>query len=187
MNILLTGFIIWTKLVFFIGNKENFKKNFFLLKFYFNYRLEPDQTLATRRLEGRKKNKERLSLALCTNADGSHKLNPFVIGKYGNPRCFKNVKIQNFPVIYRNNPKAWMLAVHFQEWLEDFKIQVTKQHGNQPILLLLDNCPSHKVESMSLGQIEIHFFPPETTSKIQPLDAGIIMAFKRHYRRHHLR
>src|SRR6185295_7915472 len=34
------------------------------------YRLEPDRTLATHRLFGRKKNKERLSIALCANADG---------------------------------------------------------------------------------------------------------------------
>ena len=38
-------------------------------------RLEPDRTLATRRLSGRKKNKERLSVALCSNADGSHRIN----------------------------------------------------------------------------------------------------------------
>lgn len=149
--------------------------------------MEPDQTLATRRLAGRKKNKERLSLALCANANGSHKLDPFVIGKYANLRCFKNVKVKNLPITYRNNAKAWMLAIHFQEWFQDFKLQVTKRHGEQPILLLLDNCPSHKIENLNLGHIEVYFFPPETTSRIQPMDAGVIMAFKRHYRKHHLR
>ena len=82
--------------------------------------MEPDKTLATRRLSGRKKNKERLSIALCANADGSHKLPPLVIGKYKNPRCFKNVNVGNLPIIYRNNAKAWMLATLFQEWLQEF-------------------------------------------------------------------
>ena len=48
------------------------------MKQVFFYRLEPDRTLATQRLSGRKKNKERLTIALCTNADGSHKLDPLM-------------------------------------------------------------------------------------------------------------
>ena len=49
------------------------------------YRLEPDKTLATIRLSGCKKNKERLTIALCTNADGSHKTEPLIIGKSSKP------------------------------------------------------------------------------------------------------
>ena len=84
------------------------------------YRLEPDQTLATQRLSGRKKNKERLSIALCANSDGSHKLNPLIIGTSKKPRCFNNVKLSNLQMTYRNNSKAWMLATIFQDWLQDF-------------------------------------------------------------------
>lgn len=151
------------------------------------YRLEPDRTLATRRLAGRKKNKERLSIALCANADGSHKLNPLIIGKSANPRCFKNLRLQNFPMTYRSNAKAWMLTVLFQEWLRDFNHQVVRKHGGQRVLLLLDNCPSHNAQGVTLSHVDIHFLPPNTTSKIQPMDAGVIMAFKRCYRRLHLR
>ena len=59
------------------------------------YRLEPDHTLATRRLSGRKKDKERITIALCANADGSHKLDPLIIGKFAKPRCFANININN--------------------------------------------------------------------------------------------
>ncbi|CAG8674383.1 4211_t:CDS:2, partial [Dentiscutata heterogama] len=41
--------------------------------------LEPNHTLATQRLSGRKKNKERLLIVLCANADGSHKIDPLWI------------------------------------------------------------------------------------------------------------
>lgn len=143
--------------------------------------------MATRRLSGRKKNKECLSIALCTNADGSHKLNPLVIGKYAKPRCFKHVNIRNLPVTYRNNKKAWMLTTLFQEWLQEFDYQVGQKHRGQRVLLLLDNCSSHKIENLALSYVDVYFLPPNTTSKLQPMDAGIIMAFKKHYRRYHIR
>jgi transposase len=154
---------------------------------YMILRLEPDQTLATQRLSGRKKNRERLSIALCSNANGSHKLNPLIIGKFANPRCFKNTQISKLPMKYRNNSKAWMLATIFQEWLKDFDLQVLQKHKGQPVLLLLDNCSSHKLLGLALKCVNVHFLPPNTTSRIQPMDAGIIMAFKRHYRRFQLR
>ena len=151
------------------------------------FSLEPDQTLATRRLSGRKKNKERLSIALCANSDGSHKLKPLIIGKYAKPRCFKHVKINNLPVIYRNNKKAWMLTTTFQEWLQEFDYQVGQKHGGERVLLLLDNCSSHKTENLTLSYVDVYFLSPNTTSKLQPMDAGIIMAFKKHYRHYHIK
>lgn len=149
-------------------------------------RLEPDRTLATKRLSGRKKNKERLSIALCSNADGSHKLPPLIIGKYANPRCFKNININNLPMKYRNNAKAWMLMTIFQEWIQGFDRCVAQKHGGQRVLLLLDNCSSHKLGNLVLPHVDVYFLPPNTTSKTQPMDAGIIMSFKKHYRHHHI-
>jgi hypothetical protein len=52
----------------------------------------------------------------------------------------------------------------------------------RPVILLVDNATSH-VWSLSLRNIKVLSLPPNTTSKLQPLDAGIIASFKRHYRR----
>jgi len=145
--------------------------------------MEPDTTLATQQLAGKKKNKERLSVALCCNDDGSHKLKPLVIGKNAKPRCFKNVKLENLGVIYRYNKKAWMTAILFQEWLHYFDQQM---QGRQ-VLLLLDNAPSHVVAGVALNNTTIKFLPPNTTSRLQPCDAGIIASFKAHYRRKFVR
>jgi hypothetical protein len=84
------------------------------------FRLEPDRTLTTKRLTGHKVNKERLSIALCANADSSHKLKPLIIEKFEKPRCFKNIKIQSMTMTYRNNAKAWMITSLFQEWIREF-------------------------------------------------------------------
>jgi hypothetical protein len=35
---------------------------------------------------------------------------PLVIGKATKHSCFKNLKINNLPVIWRNNKNAWMTA-----------------------------------------------------------------------------
>jgi hypothetical protein len=80
-----------------------------------------------------------------------------------------------------------MLATLFQEWLHDFDLKVSRKYGNQPVLLLLDNCPSHITEGLTLSNTEVLFLPPNTTSTLQPMDAGVIMSFKRHYRRYHIR
>ena len=57
------------------------------------YQLESDQTLATRQISGHKKNKEWLSVALCANANGLHKLNSLIIDKLAKLQCFKNVRL----------------------------------------------------------------------------------------------
>ena len=79
-----------------------------------------------------------------------------------------------------------MLTTLFQEWLLDFDYQVGIKHNRQCVLLLLDNCTSHKLDNLTLENVEVYFLPPNTTSKLQPMDAGIIMSFKKHYRHYHI-
>ncbi|XP_074377759.1 CENP-B homolog protein 2-like [Apium graveolens] len=64
------------------------------------YRLEADHSLATKQLEGRKKDKERITIVVCCNGDGSNKVPLWVIGKYAKPRCFKNVNMNNLNCEY---------------------------------------------------------------------------------------
>lgn len=68
------------------------------------------------------------------------------------------------------------------------RTQKTKYYTliKRKILLLIDNAPSHILGDLVLSNVTVHFLPPNTTSKIQPLDAGIISAFKRRYRSYQL-
>lgn len=43
--------------------------------------------------EGRKLTQDRVSLLLCANASGSHKLRGLVVGKYRRPRCFRGMDV----------------------------------------------------------------------------------------------
>lgn len=51
-------------------------------------------------------------------------------------------------------------------------------------MLLIDNCSAHgSVDSLPpVENVDVVFLPPKTTSKLQPLDAGIIAALKIRYR-----
>ncbi|CAG8802910.1 15378_t:CDS:2 [Cetraspora pellucida] len=53
---------------------------------------------------------------------------------------------------------------------------------NRHILLILDGAPSHVTSAFTLTNVKVLTLPPYTTSKIQPMDAGIIASFKLYYR-----
>ena len=50
------------------------------------------------------------------------------------------------------------------------------------VLLLIDNAPGHVL--IEHENVKVMFLPPNTTSLIQPLDQGIIAAFKSNYVKH---
>jgi len=79
--------------------------------------MSSDKTLAFKgeRCSGGKQSKERVTLLVGANMDGSEKLPLLMIGKSSNPRCFKNVKSK--PVEYQANKKAWMTGEVFKNWL----------------------------------------------------------------------
>ena len=103
----------------------------------------------------------------------------WIIGKYAKPHCFKNVNMNSLDCQYRANKKAWMTSVLFDEYVRSFDQMM---HGRR-VLLVVDNCPAHPRNIEGLRNVELFFLPPNMTSKIQPCDAGIIRAFKMHYRR----
>lgn len=56
-------------------------------------------------------------------------------------------------------------------------LDVNLRETNREILLLVDNCAQHPDISSSLTNIKLAFFPPNTTSILQPLDQGVIKNF----------
>ena len=124
-----------------------------------------------------KHSKVRLTRLAAGNATGE-KLPLFVIGKYAKPRCFSGVK--SLPCCYRSQKKSWMDWDLFTEWVKELDRKYAAQ--DRKIALTVDNCPDHpKVDG--LKAIELIFLPPNTTSKTQPMDQGVIRSLKAFY--HH--
>jgi hypothetical protein len=57
--------------------------------------------------------------------------------KAAKPRCFKNPKINNLPVMWRNNKKAWMTAATMEEWLNMFNAKMKKENRNDIFFLTM--------------------------------------------------
>jgi hypothetical protein len=155
------------------------------------WKMVPDRGLATKQLSGVKKQKSRITIHHTCNATGSHKLPMWIIGKHLNPRCFKAAKlksVESLGIKWRANKKAWMtgaIMVQYLRWFDNLM-------AGRKVILLMDNFSAHEsavteLESMPLGtglvNTEICWLPPNTTSKLQPLDQGIIAAFKARYRK----
>ncbi|GES94707.1 tigger transposable element-derived protein 6-like [Rhizophagus clarus] len=162
------------------------------------FRMAPNQTLASAPTPGTKLDKTRITVLLATNAIGTQKLKPLVIGSSKNPRCLHRVNRNSLPCTYHANSKAWMRNDIFGEWLEYMNNKFRAQ--NRKILLLIDNASSHfnpdehnnqitehTNDSLNLSHVRVHFLFPNTTAHLQPMDAGIIKSFKAIYKQHYIR
>ncbi|UYV83644.1 K02A2.6-like [Cordylochernes scorpioides] len=106
---------------------------------------------------GHKQSKDRLSVLLCANADASHKNVLAVVGKSKRPRAIKNI-IDRLPVHYYSSHKAWFNQSIFSEWF--FKRFI------------------NEVRNFQENKLRV---APD-----QPMDQGVIVAFKRLYKRRQL-
>ncbi|XP_015378224.1 PREDICTED: tigger transposable element-derived protein 4-like, partial [Diuraphis noxia] len=122
------------------------------------FKLMPDKSLEMKdeTCHGGKLSKDRLTVLTCSNWSGTDKLKLLVIA-------------QN---------RAWMTGSLFIEWVQQLNCKFVKQKRN--VLLFVDNCPAHPKE-ITLTNIKLVFFPPNATSKLQPLDQGVIKVLKQKY------
>jgi hypothetical protein len=84
--------------------------------------------------------------------------------------------------MYQFNKSRWITGLIYKEYLQWLNNKIRGER--QKVLLLLDNFSGHKLVVQLVGGLEglsnvrIVFLPPNTTSKWQPMDQGIIISFK---------
>ena len=149
------------------------------------WRALPDKSLSVKkgRCKGEIYAKQRITVLLIVNAL-LEKEPSIIIGGSLTPRCFKNVKDKRRPCgsYYYANKKARMDSELMEKILRTLNRKCAVE--DRKILLFIYNAPSHP-ESFSdcFSHVQIVFLPKNTTSKLQPLDAGIIKNFKVFYRK----
>ena len=158
------------------------------------FKMLPRKTLSVKKdptkHEGAKEAKDRVTILLTVNKTGDHKLKPLCIGKFKNPRAFHHVNRDVLPCVYDYSKNAWMTSVIFENWFHSEFVPAVRRYllgkNMEPkALLLLDNCPAHPPAENLIsrcGKIKVSYLPKNTTSRIQPLDQGIIATLKCNYR-----
>ena len=77
-----------------------------------------------------------------------------------------------------------MNTVAFTQFFTEFDEDMNRHYKGQEVLLLLDNAPSHKLqEGLVLKCTKVLFLPANTTTDLQPMDAGVIATFKKQYKK----
>ena len=106
---------------------------------------------------------------------------PIIIGKSANPLCFRGIQDRMLlPCQYFNQPKAWLNSDILMEILSKLIRRLSREHRS--IIPYMDNAPCHPEDlDEKFEKIKIVFLPKNTTSRLQPLDLGIIQAFKLEY------
>ncbi|XP_009328057.1 PREDICTED: tigger transposable element-derived protein 4 [Pygoscelis adeliae] len=115
-----------------------------------------------------KLSKERITIVVGTNMDGSEKLPLLVIGKNKSPRCFKDVK--SLPVDYEANDMAWMTSEVFEQWMH--KLDDRFQAQQRRVVILVDFLPAH-TEVKNLKSVKLVFSPPDSSSCIATTQEAI--------------
>jgi len=117
--------------------------------------------------------KEQLTIFICSDMAGNLE-QPLVIGKAAKPICFCNLNVRTLPVLWQSNKKAWMTCMLMEEWLHAFNSRI--KAANRNVLLFLDNAACHP--HLKLSNIKLVWFPANTMAIMQPMDQGVIGAFK---------
>src|SRR5438046_727909 len=80
------------------------------------YNLAPNKTIARHQIEGSKKDKTRLTLALTCNATSTDQVPLLILGYAEKPRCFNKKSGQEHGFFYLSNKKAWITKDFFQKY-----------------------------------------------------------------------
>ena len=74
-----------------------------------------------------------------------------------------------------------MTSEIFIDWIRKFDVKMHKE--NRKDLLIFDSYTTHPPNIPGVTNLTIHFLPANCTSRLQPLDLGIIRSMKALYRK----
>ncbi|KUF99921.1 Pleiotropic drug resistance protein 3 [Phytophthora nicotianae] len=155
------------------------------------YELSPEKPAGRGRAARKENCGERLTVVFTVNADASDRMEPMFIGPGKLPEPTEELDTDSRNFHYQNNKRAWMTPVMFQDYIS--AIDTRMRDEGRYILLLVSTAPSHVALGLELTNVRLEILPSpmeplpiSMQTSMQPLDAGLIAAFKRRYRRYHM-
>lgn len=132
------------------------------------------------RLNKNMKAKDRISAYVCTNATGTLRVPLAIIGKAGSPRCFQK---GSPAVAYFSQKNAWSDLATFRRWYDHVFLPFVRQRTSRRVALVMDTCGPHGSDIQLFNeQISFYRIPRNCSTIFQPMDMGVIAAFKIKYR-----
>ncbi|XP_068241071.1 tigger transposable element-derived protein 1-like [Palaemon carinicauda] len=112
-------------------------------------------------------------------------LKPGLIYKSQNPQALKNKNKALLPVYWMANKRAWITKALTLDWfLNSFMLQVKVYMAERGLpfkVVLFMDCAGGHTTTLHYEGVHVEFLPLNTTSHIQPMDHGVIRAFKALY------
>lgn len=135
--------------------------------------------------------KHRISLMVCANATGSHRLRVVLAGRHKNIGSGTQLNSSKLPYRYMCQEDAWVDASTFCEWFYSEFVPNVRTHLSRcalpaNALLLVDNCQipvDVGVLQSDDGAIRCIMLPPSLAFLTQPITSGIFETLKRRYRK----
>ena len=95
----------------------------------------------------RKKLKEdRITLAVCSNANGSHRIPLYSLVSQRNLNVQLEQNDQFVNIIRYHQKNTWMDTPMFMQWYYEIFCRAVRSRTHRPVLLLLVNAPGHITE-----------------------------------------
>lgn len=134
-----------------------------------------EKTVAPCPLPEKKKAERRTNVLLSCNTDGSERYDPALIGNTARLHALQKKNAHVSWLDYHENRKTCMISDLFLGWLKRFIARISGT-SDQEVILYIDNCSarSNDTNILRLANVTVKCFPPNTTSKIQSLDTGVI-------------
>ncbi|OMJ30185.1 CENP-B-like protein [Smittium culicis] len=161
------------------------------------HRIHPVLSNANSQIEGNKQFKERVSLFLCMNSDGSYKLPLWVTGNKIISKAQESELLRIHGITYKYNKESQITCSIFMDWLNWFdekmgeflKSQEPSIPSRNPplpernvILILRDNFIHPLHFTGTLKNVKIISFSQEIPSGILPVESGVSRLFRCIYR-----
>lgn len=115
----------------------------------------------------------KLSVILACNLAGTERKPPVIVGSS------QTLGSATLPAPYHYHPESVITLDLFSSWLKEWDRELHTKR--KKIVLLMSRLPHHP-ENPHVFNINVTYFPPDTSTVLQPLNLGIISVFKSLYR-----